>query len=84
MNVSLPPELEAFIQEQVANGRYRSASEAVRASIQLLVDKTKEHDARVEALRAELDRGLQELDAGEVVDGRAAFAELVGGSRSEG
>jgi antitoxin ParD1/3/4 len=36
LNVSLTPELTAYIGEQVASGRYRSASEVVRASLRLL------------------------------------------------
>jgi antitoxin ParD1/3/4 len=36
MNVSLAPELERFVAESVASGRYRSASEVVRAALRLL------------------------------------------------
>jgi len=36
LNVSLTPELTAYIGQQVASGRYRSASEVVRASLRLL------------------------------------------------
>lgn len=36
LNVSLTPELTAYIAAQVASGRYRSASEVVRASLRLL------------------------------------------------
>ena len=35
-NVSLTPELEAFIEGRVVTGRYRSASEVVRAALRLL------------------------------------------------
>jgi antitoxin ParD1/3/4 len=35
-NVSLTPELEAFVDDRVACGRYRSASEVVRAGLRLL------------------------------------------------
>jgi antitoxin ParD1/3/4 len=35
-NVSLTPQLEAFIDGRVATGRYRSASEVVRAALRLL------------------------------------------------
>ncbi len=38
-NVSLTPELEAFIDNTVASGRYRSASEAVRAALRLLHER---------------------------------------------
>lgn len=35
-NVSLTPEFDAFIDGRVATGRYRSASEVVRAALRLL------------------------------------------------
>lgn len=36
LTVSLTPELAAFIQAQVASGRYHTASEVVRAGLRLL------------------------------------------------
>jgi putative addiction module CopG family antidote len=36
MNVSIKPELEAFVANVVKGGRYSSASEAVRAGLRLL------------------------------------------------
>ncbi len=36
MNVSLPPQQEAFVRSQVEAGRYRSASEVVRDGLRLL------------------------------------------------
>ena len=35
-NVSLTPELEALVDSKVVSGRYRSASEVVRAALRLL------------------------------------------------
>jgi len=36
MNVSLTPELELSVADRVASGRYRTASEVVRAALRLL------------------------------------------------
>ena len=42
MNVSLTPELERSVAERVASGRYRTASEVVRAALRLLEKEEKE------------------------------------------
>jgi antitoxin ParD1/3/4 len=44
LNVSLTPELTAFITAKINSGRYRSASEVVRAALRLL----DEHEQRRE------------------------------------
>lgn len=39
MNVSLTPKLEKFIRQRVSSGLYGNASEVVRESLRLLIDK---------------------------------------------
>ncbi len=84
MNVSLTPELEAFVKEQVKSGQYRSASEAVREGLRLLVLRHEEHELKLAALRASIETGLQSLDAGEGIDGDEFFANLLAGLDQEG
>jgi antitoxin ParD1/3/4 len=57
-NVSLTPELEAFIDSTVASGRYRSASEVVRAALRLLSEREQrmKHQNRQAANAPHLDR----------------------------
>lgn len=43
--VSLTRELEAFIDDRVASGRFRSASEVVRAALRLLEDDERLREA---------------------------------------
>jgi antitoxin ParD1/3/4 len=45
-NVSLTPELEEFVDSKVASGRYRSASEVVRAALRLLEERERGLDSR--------------------------------------
>jgi antitoxin ParD1/3/4 len=63
MNVSLTPELEAMIRQQVDSGRYNNASEVVREALRLL----DEHQ-RVQHLRSLLAVGLEKAQRGELVE----------------
>ena len=60
MNVSLTPELEAFVQTAVKSGRYGSASEAVRESLRLL----EEREAKFLRLKALIEEGVASGIAG--------------------
>ncbi len=64
MNVSLTPELEAFIQQKLKGGRYFSASEVVRAGLRLLEEQEPPRRWTMESLRAEVQKGLDSLEAG--------------------
>lgn len=43
-NVSLTPELAAFIADRVASGRFGNASEVVRAGLRLLVENERRRE----------------------------------------
>lgn len=59
MNVSLTPELEAFVEQAVSSGRYGSASEAVREGLRIL----QEREAKFQALKQEIAKGLGSEDS---------------------
>jgi antitoxin ParD1/3/4 len=54
-SISLGDHLSGFVDRQLAEGRYGSASEVVRAGLRLL----EEHEVRLQALRAALIAGEQ-------------------------
>lgn len=84
MNVSLTPELEHYISKLVEAGRYRSASEVVRAAVRSLQDQEEERRIKLKALRESIDRGLDELDSTERVPADDVFDQiLVDLARSE-
>lgn len=52
-SISLDDHFSDFLSQEVSSGRYRSASEVVRAGLRLLED----HETRLAALRAALVAG---------------------------
>ncbi len=72
MNVSLTPELEKFVEETVASGRFRSASEVVRNSLRMM-----EEEERWKAYaRAKIAKGMEDVEAGRTISGEDFRREL--------
>ena len=63
MNISLPPKLERWIRRKIKEGKYQTASEAVRDAVRQLVEREKE----LEQLRIEIDKGLKDIERGRVM-----------------
>ena len=63
MNVSLTPERETMIRQQVDSGRYNNASEVVRDALRLL-----EEHQRLQHLRSLLAVGLEDERRGDLVE----------------
>jgi antitoxin ParD1/3/4 len=76
MNVSLTPELERMVEEKVRSGQYRTASEVVREGLRLLARRDEEYQAKLAALRAEIQKGKDEIDRGEGIPAQEAFARI--------
>lgn len=68
MNGELPPELQSFVQELVSKGIYDSEISAVIEGVRLL-------EAR-ERLRADLQVGIDQLDAGLGLSEDEVFPEI--------
>ncbi|MDP7539846.1 MAG: type II toxin-antitoxin system ParD family antitoxin [Alphaproteobacteria bacterium] len=64
--------LKKFAVGQIANDRYSSASEGIRADLRLLNDQERERNARPEALRAEIQVGLGDWENCRTGDGAIA------------
>ena len=76
VNISITPELGAFLQSRVASGRYQTTSEVVREALRLLEREEQGRTQALENLKAKLDRGAAEAGRGELFDGDEVFAEL--------
>ncbi|MEQ9588056.1 MAG: type II toxin-antitoxin system ParD family antitoxin [Parvibaculaceae bacterium] len=60
MAIPIPEELQTFVSRGVASGRFRSEDEAVREGLNLL----RQREEKLEALRADLQVGIDQLDTG--------------------
>ncbi len=58
MNISLTPQLEELVKKKVESGRYGSASEVLREALRLLEERDRLYAIRLEALREEIQKGL--------------------------
>jgi len=71
VNISLTPELDAFLQSRVKSGRYQTTSEVVREALRLLERQEKEWEEGMRQLKTKLARGAaqaERLDGGEVFE----------------
>jgi antitoxin ParD1/3/4 len=71
-NVSLPKELDAFVEASVQSGHYANASEVIREALRELRQAELEDKARIEALRTAISEGLE----GPFRDGPTVMAEM--------
>ena len=67
MNVSLTPELEKYVADKVASGRYTSASEVIREALRLLEREEKSRKEQLDEFNRELQVRIDSLDRGEFV-----------------
>ncbi|WP_035988163.1 type II toxin-antitoxin system ParD family antitoxin [Leptolyngbya sp. KIOST-1] len=76
MEIALTPEVEQYIQAKVSSGQYASAREVFLTGIKLLQDIEQTYQGRYQALRDEVNIGIEAADRGEVVDAENVFGQL--------
>jgi antitoxin ParD1/3/4 len=80
-NVNLTDRYDEFVAEQVQAGRFRNASEVVRAGLHLLERQSREEQAKLALLRSLAAEAFDELDqgAGIEVHGERQLATYIAG-----
>ena len=68
ISIPLSAELQDFIRDRVASGRYRTPAEVVREGLRLLEHLEREWDEDLRSLKTKLDRGAAQADRGELID----------------
>jgi antitoxin ParD1/3/4 len=76
MTLTLTPELERFVRDQVQRGAFASSSEYVRDLVRERYLKERDRAAKLQALDAALGHAIADADAGRVVPIDEAFARL--------
>lgn len=66
MQIQLPKELEAFVQELIESGTYLAPSQIVHDALWLLKDHIALYKVKREELRKLIDVGIQQAERGEV------------------
>lgn len=69
---ALDPRDEAFISEAVRSGRFASRTELISQGVQLV----RQREDRLAAVRAAIERGIEDVRAGRVADVDAALARI--------
>ena len=68
MDIELPPNEAQFINGLVESGKYQSPYDAIVDGVRLLMSQ--------QQLRADIQKGIDELEAGEGIEGDVVFSEL--------
>jgi len=68
MTVTMPADMAAFVKSIVKTGDYASTSEVVREAIRDLKAKRSVQVQQLEALKADIGKGLADIAAGRVSD----------------
>ncbi|MBD6619692.1 type II toxin-antitoxin system ParD family antitoxin [Komarekiella sp. 'clone 1'] len=76
MNITLKPEIEQFIQAQIATGKYANAEDVITKALKLLAESDKGYQAWEEETRKKIAVGLAQIEIGEVLDGEVVIARL--------
>ena len=64
-NINLTERYDKFVSQQIAAGKYRNASEVLRAGLNLLEQQTLENEEKLATLRALTAEARAELDQGQ-------------------
>ncbi len=76
MEISLTPQLEHFINQQVETGRFSTPGDVVLAAIQNYEELERIYQGRYETLKAEIQTGLKASERGDVLSEDEVFGSI--------
>ena len=84
MTVTLTPEQEKFVTQQVENGHFRSAVEVINQSLNMLQAQEQFIRSQEMELREKVSEGLSQTNSVDLVEGKKAIADLKERLRNRG
>lgn len=76
MNISLPKELENYVQQKVNSGMYTSASEVIRESLRTMLIYENIKIQQLTKLNDEIEAGIKQADNNKIISGSQAYFNL--------
>ncbi len=76
MQLTVPPDLEALVQKQLATGAFANAEDVLRRALEILDAEETWTDDERSALDEEIDRALEQVAAGRVYGPEEARRKL--------
>lgn len=76
LTIALSPELASLVRSAVEAGDYASSSEVVRDALRDWKRKRSLQDLELDAMRAEVERGLEDMRAGKTESAEKVFDRL--------
>ena len=77
MDISLSPSNERFLQNKIAEGIYKSINEAINATLNIAISGCCVPQDRIDMLNADLQKGIDDYNAGRYSEGTDFFDELI-------
>ncbi|MEP2758835.1 MULTISPECIES: type II toxin-antitoxin system ParD family antitoxin [Alphaproteobacteria] len=68
MRITLPPDLEAMIQEKIEAGLFNSADEVIAAALTLMMELDDAQREKLARLRAAVQVGIDQADRGDFAE----------------
>lgn len=68
MDVSIKPELQKFIEEQLKGGHYKTADDVINTALIHLQAHVELPPEEIAELRAEIDLGIEDFERGDFVE----------------
>lgn len=76
MTLTLPADLQGFVEDKVAAGAYTSDAEVIQAAVTMMKNSDTEYEQQVEWLRNAVEQGYESARAGKLFTPEEVWAGL--------